>query len=131
MLSNIMGGAYAKVRMGRDPLSGRIDQRRGGNATGYYPAAEAAAAAVSYTSPPQPPQLPQPHFIYQTSPDASTATASPQFHPNTTTAAYFDAVSPKSTPAAAAALVKVPTAHPTASMAVKTTKNSVQVMLLL
>ena len=128
------------VRMGRGARSGRIG--RGGvgsvgSTAGFYPAAAGAtaAAAVSYTSPPQP------RFIYQTNPTltaaspVTAATASPQFYPTTPTAAYFDAATPKrpgeeqqlSMPTAAAALVEVPTAHPGASMAVKTTKNSVQV----
>ena len=135
-------GACAMVRMGRGARSGRIGRGGGvgsvGSATGYYPAAvgpTAAAAAVSYTSPPQP------RFIYQTNPTLTAAspiaaaTASPQFYPTTPTAAYFDTTTPKrpgeeqqlSMPTAAAALVEVPTAHPGASMAVKTTKNSVQV----
>ena len=139
MLRNSMG-ACAMVRMGRGPRSGRIGRGGGGgSATGYYPSG-AAAAAVSYTSPPQP------RFIYQTSPTltaaspVAAATASPQFYPTTPTAAYFDAASSKrpgeeqqlnmNMPATAAALVEVPTAHPSASMAVKTTKNSVQVIML-
>ena len=120
------------VRMGRGPHSSHID-RGEGSVPGYYPAA-AAAAMVSYTSPPQP------RFIYQTSPTLisaspiAAATASPQFYTTTPTAAYFDTASPKRAREEqqlnmpTTMLVEVPTGHPRTSIAVKTPKNSVQVM---
>ena len=116
-------GACAMVRMGRSARGGGRGGRGGGAGTGYYPA---AAAAMSYTSPPQP------RYIYQTSPTmatASPAAASPQFYQTTPTAAYFDAASPKRAGEEqlnVPALVEV--AHPS-SMAIKSTKNSVQVKL--
>ena len=71
----------------------------------------------------------QPRFIYQTTPTLTAtspiaaATASPQTTP---TAACCDAASPKR--AGEEQLLSMPTAHPSTSMAVKTPKNSVQVM---
>lgn len=111
MLRNSMGACTMPARMGRNPR---------GRGRGYFP-------AMSYSSPSTP------RYVYQTSPtlatgSATAAGASPPFYQTTPTAAYFDAASPKRSPEEQ---LNVPTlvevAHPNTAMAIKSTKNSVQV----